>query len=606
MDHLIPWNDLLEFIIPYFPEYSGKKEAQQLKPMLRTFFIQQWFNLSATDMEEAFLDIPLYREFAFGNPKAAAPEASLIEHFEEHLGKYFLDVQILAKVKNALAQQGTKLQLGHLINATLNSCQEDNTVPSKNPSNVHIIKTHRHKRNLYSKVINHTEETQTLLIANNDSIKVHIAPDEMSATIRLSPVLGSYKISEYEIMLALQDAGVIAGIDTETIQLLISNGSTEDTVIALGTEPVDGTDTEFKTLVAANSNWHIVNEGEPLIRRIPATSGVHGITVTGKTLFAQSGQKLKFAENMSGTRISEIDSNLLLADVTGKPIPIENGMKVEPVLRVAEVNAQTGSIHFSGSVIVDGDVQDDVSIQATGDIMVGGSVAQANLKSGRDIVVKGGVTHDARLYAEGTVYARSAQSSTLQAGLSIDIDEMALQCYLTARENITVGLKIPHQGSLVGGIARAMKSIKAPYIGYYEGGITRIIVGVDEELENQFRNLQFAIEDKQANVESHLKIINLLNKIGDPRNIMQSVCASLEDAEVKIKELENQSKIIDDKLALLRKSKVEVLQEASDTVEVTIANHKVRLTKKYGRGFFGLSEENRLVHIYPKGTGLAQ
>ncbi len=214
MDHLVPWNDLLEFIIPYFPEYSGKKEAQQLQPMLRTFFIQQWFNLSATDMEEAFLDIPLYREFAFDNLKAAAPEATLIEHFEEHLGKYFLDVQILAKVKNALAQQGAKLQIGHLINATLNSCQEDNSVPSKNPSNVHIIKTHRHKRNLYSKVINHTEETQTLLIANNDSIKVHSAPDEMSATIRVSPVLGSHKISEYEIMLALQDAGVIAGIDT--------------------------------------------------------------------------------------------------------------------------------------------------------------------------------------------------------------------------------------------------------------------------------------------------------------------------------------------------------------------------------------------------------
>jgi IS5 family transposase len=53
MDVVVPWAALVELIAPHY-----------LESMLRVHFLQQWFNLSDPAMEEAFFDIPLYREFA--------------------------------------------------------------------------------------------------------------------------------------------------------------------------------------------------------------------------------------------------------------------------------------------------------------------------------------------------------------------------------------------------------------------------------------------------------------------------------------------------------------------------------------------------------------
>ena len=158
----------------------------------------------------------------------------------------------------------------------------------------------------------------------------------------------------------------------------------------------------------------------------------------------------------------------------------------------------------------------------------------------------------------------------------------------------------------MGGIARALKFIKVPFLGSEEGTLTRVIVGVHEELESKFRTLQFAIFDKQSNVENLTKIINQLTRTGDPKNLLDRAKASLLETQNAVVEMESESQSIDDKLNLLRRSKVEFTQEATGMVEVTVANYKVRLTKSYGRGQFGLSDENRVVHIDPKGfSGLA-
>ena len=49
---------------PYLPE--GKRGRPPFAPeaMLRIHFMQQWFNLSDSAMEEALHDMPLFREFA--------------------------------------------------------------------------------------------------------------------------------------------------------------------------------------------------------------------------------------------------------------------------------------------------------------------------------------------------------------------------------------------------------------------------------------------------------------------------------------------------------------------------------------------------------------
>ena len=64
MEQVVPWAALVERIAPYYPEGRTGRPPFSLLTMLRIHFLQQWFTLSDPGMEEAFFDVPLYREFA--------------------------------------------------------------------------------------------------------------------------------------------------------------------------------------------------------------------------------------------------------------------------------------------------------------------------------------------------------------------------------------------------------------------------------------------------------------------------------------------------------------------------------------------------------------
>ena len=87
--------------------------------MLRTHFLQQWFSLSDAAMEEAFFDVPLYREFAWLGEFSRLPDESTILRFRHRLEKHKLADGILATVNDVLSRQGLLLKEGSAVDATL-------------------------------------------------------------------------------------------------------------------------------------------------------------------------------------------------------------------------------------------------------------------------------------------------------------------------------------------------------------------------------------------------------------------------------------------------------------------------------------------------------
>ena len=77
-----------------------------LATRLRTHLLQQWFTLSDPGMEEAFFDVPLYREFAQLPEISRMPDESTILRFRHRLEKHKLAVQILAAVNDLLIERG--------------------------------------------------------------------------------------------------------------------------------------------------------------------------------------------------------------------------------------------------------------------------------------------------------------------------------------------------------------------------------------------------------------------------------------------------------------------------------------------------------------------
>jgi IS5 family transposase len=119
MDQVVPWAELIELGVPYYPEGLTGRHPFALGATLRTHFMQQRFTLSNPGMDEAFLDTPLYREFAQFDEFARLPDESSILRFCHRFEEHKLAEQILSTVNELLTQRGLLLKSGTAVDANL-------------------------------------------------------------------------------------------------------------------------------------------------------------------------------------------------------------------------------------------------------------------------------------------------------------------------------------------------------------------------------------------------------------------------------------------------------------------------------------------------------
>ena len=119
MERVVPWAALVALIAPYYPEGRTGRPPFALETMLRIHFLQQWVSLSDPAMEEAFFDVPLYREFAQLDVNGRLPDESTILRFRHRLEQHKLADGMLATVNDLLSSQGLMLKQGSAVNATL-------------------------------------------------------------------------------------------------------------------------------------------------------------------------------------------------------------------------------------------------------------------------------------------------------------------------------------------------------------------------------------------------------------------------------------------------------------------------------------------------------
>ncbi len=76
MDAVIPWPRLVRLIEPHYPKAGQGRQPLGLEKMLRIYFLQQWFNLSDPQAEDAIYDSESMRRFArveLGEETASCP-----------------------------------------------------------------------------------------------------------------------------------------------------------------------------------------------------------------------------------------------------------------------------------------------------------------------------------------------------------------------------------------------------------------------------------------------------------------------------------------------------------------------------------------------------
>jgi transposase, IS5 family len=78
MEVLVRWTRLGALIEPHYPKAGNGRQPIGLSIMLRVYFLQQWFNLSAPGAEDALYESPVLRQFA-GVDLGRAPARSGID-----------------------------------------------------------------------------------------------------------------------------------------------------------------------------------------------------------------------------------------------------------------------------------------------------------------------------------------------------------------------------------------------------------------------------------------------------------------------------------------------------------------------------------------------
>ncbi|EJL83782.1 putative polymerase with PALM domain, HD hydrolase domain and Zn ribbon [Herbaspirillum sp. CF444] len=363
---------------------------------------------------------------------------------------------------------------------------------------------------------------------------IEISEDLMGAYLTLVPPQGG-RARAVEVVNEIRARGITHGIMHEKLRGALSAGQCSQLLIAKGDEPIEGQQARFESLLeekeeelsevdedavvsyADLGHLLLINVGDPLMRRIPTVAGVNGVNIKGQPVLAKPVTEIDFNKDCIGTEVKEDNPDLLVAAIAGQPSLITNGVKINPIVEIEDVDLSTGNVTFSGTVKIKGDVKTGMRLHVSGDVFVNGTVEAAEIIAGGNVFVKGGIIgHSetqpgvsasiaARIKAEGSVQALFAESALIEARQDIMIAGNARQCEMMAGNEILVGKTNPKLGQIIGGRAQATMMVKAVAFGSPSAATTKIQVGLDPYLEEKLRAKEQEFQKKLDELDRTIK-----------------------------------------------------------------------------------------------------
>ena len=456
--------------------------------------------------------------------------------------------------------------------------------------------------------------------ASDGEFFIKIDDDQLSAYLTCFNPRGGIAVTLESILEEAKNKEITVDLDMEAIKRAIAEEG-DSVLIASGKPAEDGLDSRFESLLPEMkervpqvdkegiANFRdlgeilVVYTGDSLMRRYPAGDGEPGFTISGAPIPAKKGMSLEFTAGLEGAEIDSNDLDLLIAKIDGCPYLIPNGVKVEPVYTVKNVDLHSGNIDFLGTVIVTGEVQSGMTIKADGDIHIKGSTEGAILIAKGDIVVTGGLighpekpetelTIDPITEAGGSVNANFTQNAVINAGQGIFIRDYTMMCKLNAAVQIVVG-DGSRRGHIIGGVSTAGLLIKAKTIGSPSRSRTVVIARTSDTLYARMAKLSESRDDLKVRRFKVRKLIDLA--VNKPDRVSasalesaNSTLASLDDEEqqLNLDEVQLKKEIVASRGAMIKAE-----QHFLEGVEVCVGTKRATTTRDRSGGTYRLKDD---------------
>jgi len=375
-------------------------------------------------------------------------------------------------------------------------------------------------------------------------MSVSISHDKSTARVQTDKAYGGTELTEALILEKLDKAKIDhATIDKEKLALLTTADEPVDLIIANAIPPKHGTnatleaaldskvlssrDTDSKTAIDQLDVFEfvVVDPGDAVMKKTPATVGTDGMDVQGKKIRANPGKDLQFSKPYEGVEPKEDDENTLIATIKGHPVYTTTGVKVDALMMIESVDIHSGHINYDGSLMVKHNIEAGFKVTVSGDIFVKGTITKAHVHAGGSINVSGGVNaddiddeHNCYLEAEGDISAKYFHHTNVHCKGDIHAAEYLMQCRAVAQGSVNVGQE-RGRGCIIGGHTSSNSSINAKILGSEAYLNTVVTLGSDNELHKEATSLKHKLKRRQREEE---QLANILKKIQDqekPTNI---------------------------------------------------------------------------------------
>ncbi|MGQ9629638.1 MAG: DUF342 domain-containing protein [bacterium] len=435
-------------------------------------------------------------------------------------------------------------------------------------------------------------------MATSAKVEVKISPDKMRAYITiLPPPLGGEMVTFEECLKALGEKGIAVGIKEDRIKdAILTYDVNREILVAEGICPVDGEDAQIEYKFKRERKGIVFKEtedgridyrdldlidnvtaGQVIATKVRPTAGTPGRNVLGEEVPAKPGRDVVIPAGKN-TELSD-DGSTLVSKIDGHVCWRNNRVVVEPIYTVQDVDLTTGNIKFLGNVIVRGQVLDNFSVKAAGDIIVHDSVGKSTLEAGGNIIVGKGIfgKGEGLVKAEGSIYARFVESARLDAGENVEIREAIMHSEVRAGNSVIV---LGPKGLIVGGTVAAGREVNARVIGSEVATKTNVEVGVNHRIVESIAELNRQKKANKEDLEKIKKSLIVLRSVRDRYGSLppekEITYKKLEVAERKIIQkmanIRDQVVALESQLALSKEGRVGVLDRAYPGVKITIRN----------------------------------
>jgi len=462
------------------------------------------------------------------------------------------------------------------------------------------------------------------------SVQVVLSDNDMIATMVVTGAYGGKPLNGVGLVQALAQAHVTKGINKLALKKVLMVSATlkpgEDfsQAVAQGKPPIQGKDVQFVPLVEDVSKQVLapkqdeqndkidmlnlgetitVDENQPLMRRKPATKGEPGVTVQGKLIPPKPGKDQALSAS-KGSHISPTDPNLLLASVSGMPIIRNKTVEVENALCLANIGVATGHVKFKGNVIVNGDIESDMVVRATGSVTVGGFIESADVQAKGDIIVAKGIIGHTDTDGErkscvvksgANIKANYAQYAELQAAEDIELVVHSLSNHLRCGGNLTVSDKTGKQGTLSGGTSQVGGKISCINLGVegdtatYVEAFARFNAYKDKiaryrEMYRQVQEETMTLVRKELELKKRPKAERSDEEIQQMEQMKEAANAKLEKTKTAIDVLEDEFN------RALEENFIEVKSKVYTHVTVQYGEEKVITKRTHGASRFSFNQ----------------